>query len=201
MNQPMMHSPTGCGRPAKKTSKENAAHCSAISATVSPIAVRHYRPDDTEEICSWVRSRSAMRLVSADEAESLTPEILRGWLAGVVCALVVVSAKTDRPLGFCTLTRREVCNLPKGTVELCHLIVAPDAKYFSIGSRLCRAARKKAGELGYHSGFARIVPTNRWALALARRMHGVELPSTTPWLNKEFHWFRLAVEKPVSHTI
>lgn len=160
------------------------------------ITVREYQPSDAAEICSWVRSRSAMRLVSGDDVDRLTPQLLRRWLLDIVCALVAVEAKTDRPLGFCILTRREAPSLPEGTVELCHLIVAPDAKYFWIGSRLCRASRAWGGRLGWLCGYGRIVPTNRWALALARRMRSKEVTDTASWVDKAFRWFELPREPP-----
>jgi RimJ/RimL family protein N-acetyltransferase len=160
------------------------------------ITVREYQPSDAAEICSWVRSHSAMRLVSGDDVERLTPQLLRRWLLDIVGALVAVDAKTDRPLGFCTLTRREAPFLPEGTVELCHLIVAPDAKYFWIGSRLCHASRAWGGRLGCHHGYGRVVPTNLWALALARRMRSKEVTDTASWVDKAFRWFELPREPP-----
>mgnify|MGYP001559264585 CR=1 FL=1 len=155
--------------------------------------VRLFRESDSLEVCSWVPTTTALQLVSGDKSDRLTPEILRGWTTKAETSLVVYQHPTHQPVGFCTVSRMELPYLPATYIELCHLVVDPRWRYLFIGSRLYRAVRSAACTLGYYFVCARIVPTNRYALALARFLRAEEFTGTEVWAPSGFRWFRLDI--------
>ena len=148
---------------------------------------------DIPVICSWVRTRQVLQLVSGDAADFLTPALLSGWLARAQIAIVVADEVANQPAGFCTLSCLEVPHLPASYVEICHLIVAPEFRHLFIGSRLVRAAKSLAHDFGYRFVCCRVTPTNKWALALARAQGFQEFTNIKDWLPHGFRWFRFAL--------
>jgi len=160
----------------------------AAHSTAALFRDRHLTAADEPTICSWVQSRAALQLISGDSGEALTPEILEGWLARAACSIVITEVGAGTPAGFCTISRLELPSIPPTYLELCHLVVDPRREYHFVGSRLCRTAKSAARERGFRYLCARISPTNRYALALARQQRAEEFTET--WLPSGFRWFR-----------
>lgn len=170
-------------------------HVMAEHRRVAPLTTARYRdrtylPADKSAICSWVQSRTRLQLISGDSGEALTHEILEGWVAQSALAIVITEVGTSRPAGFCTISNVEIPDIPPTYVELCHLVVDPNRRYDFVGSRLYRAAKIAASERGFRYGCARVSPTNRYALALARHQRAEEFTSREHWLPAGFRWFR-----------
>lgn len=162
----------------------------AAHSTTALYRDRHLTVADEPTICSWVQNRAALQLISGDSGEALTPEILDGWLARAAFSIVITEVGIDAPVGFCTISRLEIPRIPPTYLELCHLVVDPRRCYHFVGSRLCRVAKSAARDLGFRYLCARISPTNRYALALARQQRAEEFTSREIWLPSGFRWFR-----------
>lgn len=165
----------------------SAEHRSTESVT---FGMRPFSDNDTSQICRWVKTRDALQLVSGDSADCLTPEILAGWVANARMCLVVSRLPANEPVGFCTLSSLEVPNLPAEYIELCHLVVDPQWRYSFIGSRLCRWAKSLARGLACEFLCGRVVPRNRYALALAKSQRFEEFTGHERWAPCGFQWFR-----------
>lgn len=162
-----------------------------LTRTITSPQVRAFEERDTYRICSWITNRSELQMVSGDDGDCLTPRILRSWLAQATASLVLIDEVVNQPVGFCTISRGEIAGLPPDYIEMCHLLVNPEYKYAFVTSRLLDAAKNLARGLGYRFGCARIVPTNRWALSLARYHRGEEFTDREAWTFPGFRWFRL----------
>ncbi len=119
--------------------------------------------------------------------------ILDSWIEKSIECFVVARESDNEAVGFCTMSISEVCDIPSYYIEQCHLVVDPQHNYFRIGARLCRAAAQAASRRGYKFGCARIVPTNLYALALARSLRATEITGDEVWTPAGFRWFRLAI--------
>lgn len=157
---------------------------------VSP-SVRLFQCADTSRICSWVQSRQQLSMVSGDQGERLTAEILQSWLMKATASIVLEDSTSKNAVGFCTLSRLELPNMPSDCIELCHVLVDPQQKYLFVTSRLLHYAKALTRDLGYRVGCARVVPSNRWALALARYHKSDEFTDKETWAISGFRWFRL----------
>ena len=155
------------------------------------LRVRVFRDSDALQVCSWVATREALQLVSGDIGDQLTPQMLQTWRTNATASFVVSQGARDEPIGFCTISRREVVNLPPQYIEICHLIVDPSHRHRFIGSLLIGAARSAASTLGFLFLCGRIVSTNRWALALAQSQRAKEFTDSEGWASSGFRWFRL----------
>ena len=160
----------------------------------SEYRIRLFQGRDSATVCSWVTTAETLRLVSSDTSDRLTPQLLQSWLAIARCGLVVSEYLSDKPVGFCTLTRLELANISSGYIELCHLIVDPAYKYVFVGSRLVRAAEVMAREFGYQFLFGRVVPVNRWGLVLVRFVRAEEFTGIETWAPLGSRWFRLRLK-------
>lgn len=169
----------------------------SVERSISQFRVREFTNKDMWEVCSWVTTTAALQLVSSEFADSLTPEILSQWVTKAHTCLVVSNETTNKAVGFCTLSYMELPKLPSHYIELCHLIVDPRFKYLFIGPRLCRAAKVIAFNLGYQYLCGRVVPTNRYALALARLQRFQEFTNEESWTIPGFRWFRFALSGSV----
>jgi len=157
--------------------------------TIDGITIREILPFDKGVICSWVRSRSALRLVASDDSDWLTLEILNIWLTHSKHHLLAYDTIKHRPVGFCTLSTEEISHIPIGYIEICHLIVDPRWRYFSVGALLCKAAKRIATQMGYITICGRVVPSNLYGLALASHERFVECTSEQHWFVPGFRWF------------
>ncbi|MCK4763408.1 MAG: GNAT family N-acetyltransferase [Candidatus Aminicenantes bacterium] len=151
---------------------------------------RNILSQDIPKICSWVKTRKALRMVSGDNGDCLTPNILQKWLENSLENLVLIEIGSDQPIGFCTISISEIECLPAGCVELCHLIIDPKKRRaFSIGKRLCRAVKEKASTFGFSYIVGRVVPWNGYAKVLAEREGFTEIKDLPLWAPDAFHWY------------
>lgn len=153
------------------------------------VYTRHFCETDKEIICSWVQTSQALECISGDYGDKLTKEILSSWIDKAEMTIVVALQSSDIPVGFCTLSKLEAPHLPSSYIEICHLIVAPNFKHLFIGSRLCSKAKNIASSSGYCFVCGRVVPENKYTLALARLHHFEEIIEIEPWLCGRFRWF------------
>jgi len=159
----------------------------------SAFLARPFAPRDAELVSSWVSTREALHLVSSDDADRLTPDILFAWTQKACAAFVVADQERSSITGFCTMSVDELPGIPPSYIELCHLIVNPRFRYFFVGPRLCQHAKHLARMLNKRYLLGRVLPSNRYALLLARRERFVELTHPKPWLLEGFRWFRFRV--------
>lgn len=164
---------------------------SELTRSVTNSYVRAFEERDTYTICSWVTNAAQLEMVSEDDGECLTPQILRSWLARSMASFVLIDGAGNEPVGFCTLSRCEAVGLAPDYVEMCHVVVNPQYKYAFVASRLLEAAKELAQSFRYRFGCCRVVPTNRWALALARYHRAEEFTGRETWAVTGFRWFRL----------
>jgi hypothetical protein len=157
--------------------------------TSDRITIREIMPCEKEVLLSWVRSRSAMKLVSSDKSDCLTIEILDTWLAHSKHNFLAFDTISHRPVGFCTLSAEEIPQIPNGYIELCHLVVDPRKMYFFVGALLCKEAKRVASKMGYKAICGRVVPSNRYGLALAGHESFIEYASDQIGFVKGFRWF------------
>ena len=157
--------------------------------TSDRITIREIMPCDKEILLSWVRSRSAMKLVSSDKSDCLTIEILDTWLIHSKHNFLAYDTVNHRPVGFCTLSTEENAQIPTGYIELCHLIVDPRKMYFFVGALLCKDAKRVSSQMGYKAIYGRVVPSNRYGLALASHESFAECTSEHSGLVAGFRWF------------
>lgn len=158
---------------------------------------RPYSDYDGPRICSWVPTAEKLRLISGDVARRLSLDILHRWLAEARISLVVCTESDSEPVGFCTLTRSEVADLPPSHIELCHLTVSPRCRYLIVGSQLIIAAQALAQRSGYRFLCGRVVPTNRYGLTLVSNAKAEEMTGNAIWALTGFRWFQLPVTKRV----
>lgn len=183
--------------PIAEKSSEPAKDAGHIVASLSPplvpsgrFRVREYLPTDAATICSWVQDSETLKIISGNDAESLSPEILAEWNTTAVISLVAFEVSTSKPVGYCTLSSADNPQLPPLHIELCHLIVAPTTRHISVGSQLCDTAESVGIERGFIAGCARVLPTNLFALKLAMLKCGEEITGKEAWATPGFRWFR-----------
>lgn len=164
-----------------------------VERTGSAYFVRPFLPRDIEAVCSWVPSRELLHLVSGDDGDRLTPNILQAWIQKACAAFVVASPEHSSIMGFCTLSADELHGIPTSYIELCHLIINPMFRYFFVGPRLCQHTKQFAAMIGKRYLLGRVLPSNRYALLLARRERFSEMTPSEPWLEEGFRWFRFRV--------
>jgi hypothetical protein len=170
------------------------ANSVGVLNTGSPcLRVRDFRESDADDVCSWVRTRAALTLVSGDSGECLTLSILARWIADAQVSLVVERELDGVPLGFCTFSDGELPSLPPEYVEMCHLIINPEFRNLFIGSRLCVRGKSLARSLGFRFLCGRIVPRNRYTLALARLHRFEDFTNKEVWTPRGFLWMRFDV--------
>jgi hypothetical protein len=153
------------------------------------VSIRNYQNSDVKVFCSWVTNSRALRTVSGDSAKCLTPDIFLTWVDRSVKALVLYSPLTDDPLGFCTLSSKEIPEIPDLNLEICHLLVKPTKNYFAIGHYLCMQAKSDALLMGYKYLWGRVVPWNGFGKCLAERQLSKECNNLPIWIPKGFHWY------------
>jgi hypothetical protein len=151
---------------------------------------RAYRPTDSDTICPWVSTPEELALISGNKAPFLTDHILTGWTKTGLASLVLADSINDMPIAFRTLSWSESKGMPNDTVEVCHLVVAPERRYLYVAARLLRTARYIAAQFGYDWVFGRIVPGNTRAIALALFTDFVEVTNGYHWLANGFRWFQ-----------
>jgi len=156
---------------------------------LSEFSVREFKEGDISTLCSWVTSAKALKTVSGDSGECLTPKIFRSWVDSSIKTLVVCMINSDDPLGFCTLTCSEIPELPCLNLEICHLLVKPTRDYFAIGHLLCTHAKSDAHALGYKYLWGRVVHWNSFGKHLAEVELSNECSFTPAWIPKGFHWY------------
>lgn len=117
--------------------------------------------------------------------------MLQDWEARATSCLVISDEADDAAVGFCTLSRLEAAGLPVHYIEICHLVVNPRFRYVFVGARLIRAALQAARINCCRYICGRVVPTNRYALALTRYVRGEEITGSESWTIPGFAWFRL----------
>jgi len=161
--------------------------------------VRELCQRDTLKICSWVSTAEAVAMVSSDRADSLSPCILRKWVSVAETSLVVARSGSEEPVGFCTLSCRELRRLPADYVELCHLLVDPCARHLFVGQRLSSGAKEIAHLAGYRFLCGRVIPGNRYSVLLARHQRFSEFTGVERWALPGFRWFRFALMGYSSH--
>jgi len=166
---------------------------SDLTVSVAPLYVpktfavlpQSYHPS----VCSWVRSQEALRLVSGDCGDCLTPEILRSWLASAHKCVAMLEHSTQSIVGFCTLSVKENSLLPSRHVEICHVVIDQSLRHTSVCAKLVRAARAQAYDDQFDAVCGRIVPSNEYMLAIARRVNFASVSESTGWALPGFRWF------------
>lgn len=143
---------------------------------------------DKAEICSWIKTRDALRMVSDDGGGGLSEKTLNSWVQKSICCIICVDFLQHKPCGFLTLSVQEASGLPDMTVELCHLILSPRRDFFSIASYLCEVAKIEAKNRGFSALVGRVVPWNRFGLSLARSQGFKKIRSLERWTSGEFIW-------------
>ena len=154
------------------------------------LRVRDYSYKDQNYVCSWVKSREDLLKVSGDSSDFLTPNILFTWISKAQISLVVSREPIDDPIGFCTLSRLEVDNIPASYIEICHLIIDPKYRYMYIGPRLVREAISVSRSLKIQFVCGRVAHSNRYGLILARKQMFEEFTDSEVWTPTGFQWFR-----------
>jgi len=177
-------------RPRIRLLQENEIDKCNISYTPL-LRVREFSNKDQIHICSFVKSRKALLLVSGDSSDSLTPNILTNWISKAKVSLVISREPMNEPIGFCTLSRLEVDYIPASYIEICHLIINPTYRYMFIGPRLVREATFISREFGFRFICGRVVHNNRYGLILAKKQKFEEFTNTESWMPPGFRWFRL----------
>jgi len=127
-------------------------------------------------------------MVSSDDGDRLTPEILARWIAAAEREFVVARSSSDKAIGFCTLSRSEA-PLPEGVIEFCHQVLNPWNISLHVSYHLCEAAKSFAHSHRFSSIVTRSLPSNRYALALARIEETREVTGKGPWATSPFRWF------------
>ncbi len=149
---------------------------------------RPISPADYPQICDWIRTPSALRRVSSDSADQLTPSVLQRWVSDATATLVAQSPGR-RCLGFCTLSRNESPGLPADVIEICHAIVAPQWRGGWLFLRLLECAAERAGEFGAGAVVGRVSFENP-RVARFLRLRGIrELVERPRWAASGFWWF------------
>ncbi|MDI9312724.1 MAG: GNAT family N-acetyltransferase [Limnohabitans sp.] len=158
------------------------------SSITTSLLAREICRNDIEFICSWVRTQRMLSMVSGDIGCGLSPKILKKWIEDSICTIVIIDSN-NYPIGFCTLTTKELPTLKQKHVELCHLIVNPNyyPKY-DIAKQLCYQAIKKGNNFGFSFIVGRVVPINEFGNILAEKLNWNELfePLVYP---VNFNWY------------
>lgn len=140
-------------------------------------------------LCSWIRSKEALKLICSDNGDALTPEILNSWIQQSLICIVVTETKKNTPIGFFTLSVQEAKNLPINAVEICHLMVKTQKNYFSIGEFICDLAKTISRWHGFSLLIGRVVPINMFGLTLAKSAGFNNVHTREKWAKTEFSWF------------
>lgn len=157
--------------------------------TILDLKWRFFHKSDTKALCSWIRSRYALKLICSDDGEVLTPKIINFWIHHALLSVIVSDINENTQVGFFTLSYQEAKNISMNTVELCHLMVKPQKNYFAVGEYICNLAKVLAAELGFSLLIGRVVPSNIFGLALARS-EGFEIAlEKATWTTADFTWF------------
>jgi hypothetical protein len=160
----------------------------------SGIRVRRIRPSDFTEICSWVRSRRALEMVSSNVDDGLTQEVLCSWVSSAEIEFVAALVPSDRPIGFCTLSRKEA-SLDDNMLEFCHQILNPWNISFIISYYLCEAARSYVLSHAFRYVVTRTLTNNKYAITLAQLEGMTEITESTSWAVAPFKWFSFEVKR------
>jgi len=165
----------------------------------SALSVRPYAEDDAEAICAWVNANNELPLISGDTG-ALRPKLLDRWVEEADGSYVLVLA--GMPVAFATASEGE-WRFPKGLIELCHLIVAPEYRRLYHGSFLCQCIAKSILLDGRARGVAgRVVLENDPALSLMKYLRWKEVTDKYAWAeNTSFRWFLARDPKPSAETI
>lgn len=158
------------------------------SSITTSLLAREICQSDIEIICSWVKTQRMLSMVSGDIGNGLSPNILIKWIDSSICTVVIVD-NDDYPLGFCTLTTKELPSLKYKHVELCHLIINPNyyPKY-DIAKQLCYMAIKTGNNLGFSFIVGRVVPENKFGIILAEKTKWNKLFEPLSYPNN-FNWY------------
>lgn len=155
--------------------------------------IRSIQVHDYDIICNWILTREDLSLVSGDNADRLTNQILNSWIKKSELSLVIANPVNNQPIGFCTLSKKECVFLPDRHIEICHFIIAPEYRYLFVAYRLANFAVKCASQLGYEFLIGRILPQNLKAIAAACFCGFDEVSINSFNLPKNFRWFRFEV--------
>ena len=163
----------------------------AIQAEPQWVA-REMDDSDVGEICTWARNREALALVGSESAECLTGTLLAEWASCSVRALTLwPPGDRATPVGFCTMSVRESIDLPRLFVEMCHLMVSPQAKYAWVACRLIDEVRLAAAELGFRQVVGRVHPLNERMLIIAGFKGGQRYEILPQWAQPGFVWLSI----------
>jgi hypothetical protein len=153
------------------------------------ILFREYTESDVKIFCSWITTARALKTVSGDSGECLTPQIFQSWIDCSIRNIVICSKLTGSPLAFCTLSCREIPEIPDLNLEICHLLVKPTKDYFTIGKLICMQAKSDAFLMGYKFLWGRVVPWNNFGKCLAEIQLSEECLNIPSWIPEGFHWY------------
>lgn len=127
---------------------------------------------DIEVICSWVKNQRILSMVSGDIGNGLSPAILNNWINNSICTIVIGDSIRNEPLGFCTITTKELPTIKHSYIELCHLIVNPNySPKLEIGRQLCISAFSNSLNMGFEFIIGRVAPFNNFGIILANDMN------------------------------
>ena len=161
-------------------------------------AVREFNYRDAGTVCSWVTNQEMLSMVSGDIGNGLDVDILERWVETAFHkkAFVVFDVDTDKIVGFCTVSIKELPTIQRGYIELCHLIVNPEYCFsrYEIGLQLTSEAEYYAETFGFKYIIGRVVPSNNYANRLAKKSHwdfyeDNSLPESFNWYRKEAYNF------------
>lgn len=159
-------------------------HVARSDSVEMPITISPMKECDIPDICSWVLSTEQLRMISGDVAQSLTKDILLRWWEEAIDAVTI--RYQSYAVGFCTLSDAEY-EYPKGHVELCHFVIAPQFRRRYFGNALLGYMRLLAAHRGFKILHGRIAPENYGGLPFAKYVHWV--PDTSTFLASNFNWF------------
>lgn len=139
-----------------------------------------------KKIYSWVSDTDTLKNISGIHQEKLTEKILFDWIKKSKEVLFLFNKK--ELAGFATLSEKEWTRIPKGWIELCHLIVDPNSRRRNLGSVLFDSACSIADASGYTHVCGRIEKENYHAVKFVRSLRLKEMNKKDPncrWFMKK----------------
>ena len=149
---------------------------------------------DIEVICSWVKNQRILSMISGDIGDGLSPIILKNWIRDSIRSIVIASPINNEPIGFCTISTKELPTIEDQFIELCHLIVNPN--YYpkiEIGRELCLSAFTSSNNLGFKFIIGRVVRFNHFGFELAKDInwepldYQLQVPQNFTWYLKKLN--------------
>ena len=174
-----------------KPQAPNAQKEEGVLDLALPIHLRRISDLDIPAVCSWVSSSQELTRISGDQADKLTPAILQRWCDESIDAVVLEF--NDSPATFCTLSTREY-DLPRGSVELCHLVTAPNDRRRYFATATISSMRILAAHHHFKHLVGRVVPENMPALSFVSYVRWKEVTDTARLFDSCFKWFSYEIK-------